>query len=191
MMSTESLTYAQRHYRYKKATGICVVTGCKHPAKPGKATCKAHIDRQVKFIKKYRDQKKADGLCIEWNCPEKAWGTIYCQSHREKRFKPKPGSVPYAVQRVENEKKWQVELKAANEVRERAKRILAQFYFADHRAADFCRMYYGLNGGVPMTLAAIGEQHGITRERVRQIIKPFRRSADALGLYSARRTFGG
>jgi RNA polymerase primary sigma factor len=37
------------------------------------------------------------------------------------------------------------------------------------REAKILRMYFGLDGGEPLTLEEIGEQLGITRERVRQI----------------------
>ena len=37
------------------------------------------------------------------------------------------------------------------------------------REAKVLRMYFGLDGGEPMTLDAIGELFGVTRERVRQI----------------------
>jgi RNA polymerase primary sigma factor len=37
------------------------------------------------------------------------------------------------------------------------------------REAKVLRMYFGFGGGDPMTLEAIGEQLGVTRERVRQI----------------------
>ncbi len=39
----------------------------------------------------------------------------------------------------------------------------------DDRAARILRMRYGLHGGDPMTLKEIGEEIGLTRERVRQI----------------------
>ncbi len=39
----------------------------------------------------------------------------------------------------------------------------------DPRDADIIRMYYGLNGEMPYTLSEIGEEFGLTRERVRQI----------------------
>ena len=37
------------------------------------------------------------------------------------------------------------------------------------READVVRLYFGLNGGHPMTLEEIGEEFDLTRERVRQI----------------------
>ena len=37
------------------------------------------------------------------------------------------------------------------------------------READVVRLYFGLNGGHPMTLEEIGEKFDLTRERVRQI----------------------
>lgn len=37
------------------------------------------------------------------------------------------------------------------------------------READVIRLYYGLDGSAPMTLAEIGERFDLTRERVRQI----------------------
>jgi RNA polymerase primary sigma factor len=38
-----------------------------------------------------------------------------------------------------------------------------------HREADVIKLYYGLGGQAPMTLAEIGERFDLTRERVRQI----------------------
>ncbi len=39
----------------------------------------------------------------------------------------------------------------------------------DHREATILRLRYGLNGAEPLTLKEIGQQVGLTRERVRQI----------------------
>ena len=39
----------------------------------------------------------------------------------------------------------------------------------DEREARILKLRYGLDGGDPMTLKEIGEQIGLTRERVRQI----------------------
>lgn len=37
------------------------------------------------------------------------------------------------------------------------------------RESDVVKLYFGLNGGHPMTLEEIGEKFDLTRERVRQI----------------------
>lgn len=37
------------------------------------------------------------------------------------------------------------------------------------REGDIIRLYYGINGGEPLTLEEIGDEFGLTRERVRQI----------------------
>ena len=39
----------------------------------------------------------------------------------------------------------------------------------DPRAAKILKLRYGLDGGDPLTLKEIGQQIGLTRERVRQI----------------------
>jgi RNA polymerase primary sigma factor len=39
----------------------------------------------------------------------------------------------------------------------------------DQREAEVLKCHYGLNGRKPMTLKEIGEQMGLTRERIRQI----------------------
>ena len=39
----------------------------------------------------------------------------------------------------------------------------------DSREAEVLKCHYGLNGRKPMTLKEIGEQMGLTRERIRQI----------------------
>ena len=49
---------------------------------------------------------------------------------------------------------------------ERLKQLLRAI---DEREALILRLRYGLEGGKPMTLKAIGEQLGLTRERVRQM----------------------
>ena len=47
--------------------------------------------------------------------------------------------------------------------------ILRSLNTLKHREADVIRLYYGLDGSAPMTLAEIGERFDLTRERVRQI----------------------
>ncbi|MBL7897906.1 MAG: sigma-70 family RNA polymerase sigma factor [Crocinitomicaceae bacterium] len=47
--------------------------------------------------------------------------------------------------------------------------ILRSLNTLKHREADVIKLYYGLGGQAPMTLAEIGERFDLTRERVRQI----------------------
>lgn len=47
--------------------------------------------------------------------------------------------------------------------------ILRSLNTLKHREADVIRLYYGLDGSAPLTLAEIGERFDLTRERVRQI----------------------
>jgi RNA polymerase primary sigma factor len=61
---------------------------------------------------------------------------------------------------------------AADEMRQ----IFTMLDDLDERSATVLRLRYGLNGGEPMTLKEIGDQLGLTRERVRQIER------DALGV---------
>jgi RNA polymerase primary sigma factor len=39
----------------------------------------------------------------------------------------------------------------------------------DEREAEIMRLYYGLDGEEPMTLEALAQRYGLTRERVRQM----------------------
>lgn len=41
----------------------------------------------------------------------------------------------------------------------------------DHRTASIIRMRYGIEDGRERTLTEVGKQHGLTRERIRQIEK--------------------
>ena len=50
-----------------------------------------------------------------------------------------------------------------------AKEINNTLKVLGEREAQIIRMYYGLNGQVPRTLEEIGEDFGLTRERVRQL----------------------
>jgi len=47
--------------------------------------------------------------------------------------------------------------------------ITAMLNGLNEREAEIISCYFGLNGKTPMTLEEIGEQYGLTRERVRQI----------------------
>ena len=39
----------------------------------------------------------------------------------------------------------------------------------DEREHEIVRLYFGLDGSEPMTLAQIGDRMGVTRERIRQL----------------------
>jgi RNA polymerase primary sigma factor len=41
----------------------------------------------------------------------------------------------------------------------------------DEREQDIMRMYYGLDGGQPLTYQEIGDVYGLSRERIRQLVK--------------------
>ncbi len=47
--------------------------------------------------------------------------------------------------------------------------VLAMLHTMDQREATVLRMRFGLDGYEPRTLKEIGEEMGLTRERVRQI----------------------
>ena len=47
--------------------------------------------------------------------------------------------------------------------------VLSRLSLLDHRSARVIRLRYGLETGRPSTLREVGEQLGLTRERVRQI----------------------
>jgi RNA polymerase primary sigma factor len=54
---------------------------------------------------------------------------------------------------------------------EEKKKVLALLEEIDPREADILRLHYGLDGCKPLTLRQIGEKLGLTRERIRQILR--------------------
>lgn len=52
----------------------------------------------------------------------------------------------------------------------------------DERQKVAITMYYGLDGQQPKTLEEVGQAFGVTRERIRQLIKPFKVMANQIGL---------
>lgn len=54
---------------------------------------------------------------------------------------------------------------------EEKKKVLALLDEIDARQADILRLHYGLDGHKPLTLRQIGEKLGLTRERIRQILR--------------------
>jgi hypothetical protein len=114
-------------------------------------------------------------------------GSVYCPLHRISRHGTKSGltSAQKRALRAVRREEWAVEVKAR---RQRARKVLDKARHAlPARTYEAIIGYYGLDGHEPRTLVDLGEQFGLTRERIRQIIAPFRATAEALGIFDTRK----
>lgn len=70
----------RKHYRKKKADGICI--DCGVPAYGNAARCRTHLEARAKHSTDDMERRKAEGLCITGGCSEPpAPNRLRCPKH--------------------------------------------------------------------------------------------------------------
>jgi RNA polymerase sigma factor (sigma-70 family) len=156
-----------RKQAQRKASGLCLQSGCKGKSDPPHALCKTHREQLRKYADARWQARKARGLCRQCDRPS-IQGQTYCLVHR---IVKEPSSLPYPVRRALREARKQ-ERQSERNAQAKAQREFVERHINlidNERARSIMRMRYGHTEAECLSLQEVGKQFGITRERVRQI----------------------
>jgi len=169
-----------KYRQAKKEKGLCTWGGCPEPAATDRVLCEEHLLRNRIYVRDRHRMFQSRGLCR--NCGKRpAITTVYCLVCRQGKD-PLTRAMRKALKEVRVQELIQRNEAWLNVQRAKARTFLQEMELADSQS--FCiEAYWGLDGiHSPLTLAQIGEGLGLTRERIRQLIKPFQTTARTLGL---------
>jgi len=172
---------SRRQYQQRKAAGVCVAFGCSAFPKYSRLYCGKHLQRMSKENRKRIRNRKEQGLCIYCGVRPQFWGVrcIICRQHFVK------GPLPFGARRAlrlyrEAETDFKLELLQAT-ARFGIRKLLASGDIKGQQAKAL-RLYAGLDRGRWRTYTEVGKLMHITKERVRQLLKPSKiLLADLLG----------
>lgn len=146
--------------------------------------CETHLRDMVLRSYERRKARVAQGLCIY--CGKlPAEGTQLCLGCRSTFYGARsPKTLPRALIKQQRAiERRQVEEKQLAQRKIALDSLLSEDWDdLSERQTYMIQEYYGLKSGVPRPLDSLGKEYGITRERVRQLIKPFKEVAKVLGL---------
>jgi len=167
----KSLKAHQRQYEKRKAAGICTSTGCREKPDPGHTHCQWHLQEMSERNRKQYQRRMRKGLCVYCGMRPGFWG-LRCVICRQK-FTKHP--LPYGARRAlrlyreaeDKREHEQIEVEARHAVR----KLLASGDITGKRANAW-RLYAGVDDGKWRTYKEVGERMKISKERVRQLLRP-------------------
>src|ERR1043166_5949545 len=161
----------QIQYLKRKTAGRCTSTGCLRKADSGHTHCRKHLRQMSRQHKQRYESRARERLCIYCGERPQFWGVrcIICRQRFAKNLLPS-GLRRALRQYREAEQKHEIEL-AQVEARFAARKLLASGEVTG-AAAKALRLYVGIDGGRWRTYEEVGRQMGISKERVRQLLKP-------------------
>jgi len=167
------LTRQQRQYRRRKALGLCVELRCCAKPELGHTRCHKHLRQVAKSVTRQRNERTAQGICPFCGVRPRFWGRlcIICRQFYSKH------PLPFGARRAlrfyrQAEKQYKAELIQA-ELRFATRKLLASGE-VNGRRAEALRLYAGVDDGTCRTYSEVSKKMKLTKERVRQLLKPKR-----------------
>lgn len=159
----------------KVAQGQCAYFNCPAKAVKGHRHCRNHLARMSRQRKKEVRARKRQGMCVDCGERPQFWGVrcFFCRQRFKQGAKALPSGATRALRLYrEAERKLAIELRQAK-ARFEIRKLLATGDIAGDRKKAL-RLYAGLDDGHWRTYAEVGRLMRISRERVRQLLYPYR-----------------
>ena len=156
-------------YQKRKAVGLCGYGRCTNQAEGAHTLCQKHLRLVAERAKERLAQRRAQGLCTYCGERPQFWGRncIICRQV----FATDP--LPFGARRaLRLHREAEVKLVLKQKQREVAK-LLATGR-VEGKQAEALRLYMGLDKGRPRSYAEVGKLMKLSRERVRQLLLPFK-----------------
>src|SRR5882672_7066834 len=158
-------------YEKRKTAGLCSYGGCHANAEPDSTRCRRHLREMSRNSKERYRERVREGICVYCGERPSFWG-VRCVICRQ-RFAKHP--LPFGARRAlrlyrEAEKQRQTELIQV-EVRMYVRKLMASGDL-NGKHAEAARLYAGVDDGRWRTLSEVGEVMNISKERVRQLLRP-------------------
>jgi hypothetical protein len=169
----------QRQYKRRKAAGLCTATGCPEEAKVGHTHCSRHLELMCRQSKQRYKSRVRESLCIY--CGERPgfWG-LRCIICRQKFSKdPLPSGARTALRLYRKAERQRDFEYAQVEARLAARKLLATRDITGKRARAL-RLYMGIDGGKWLTYEEVGELMGISKQAVRQLLRPSKMTLEGI-----------
>ena len=163
---------ARRRYAKRKALGLCANGGCQRAVEPPHTRCPLHLRNMSQNYCIYKEQRKAQGLCVYCGMRPQFWG-VRCVICRQ--FVKRKDELPAGMRRAlrlyrKAEEQRELELMEL-EVRFAIRKLLATGSVSGDDARAL-RLYAGLDRGGWRTYSQVGKLMRISSERVRQLLYP-------------------
>lgn len=202
--------YQRRYTDAKKAAGLCIACGCKRKHAPERTLCQPCLDRMNKRAKERCAERKAAGICRQ--CGTRPLYSevfcIVCLEAQKRSSHPNaisrrnlPNKAIRALREYRQQESDDELLASQAKAQELGMKLIDEMeiiarkgYMGRHpdtmrklniREKDMIIQRYGLDGYPPKTLEEVAVIYDLTRERVRQVIKPFEAVARQIGLLKA------
>ena len=171
------LATRRRNANTKEATAPshCIYFGCSAQAAPGHFQCADHLARMSRARKKHFHERRRAGLCVDCGKMPQFWG-LRCMICRRCRLKDADALPPGAARALrlyhDAERKLAIEQLQA-QARFEVRKLFATGDIKDPQAKAL-RLHVGVDDGVWRNHAKVGRLMNISRERVRQLLHPYK-----------------
>lgn len=173
--SQSARQFSSKRPHRRVAQGHCAYFSCPAHAVKGHSYCPDHLAKMSRERKKKVKARKRQGVCVDCGERPRFWGIrcILCRQRFMKSAKALPSGAIRALRLYhEAERKLAIELSQAN-ARFEIRKLLATGDIGGDRAKAL-RLYAGVDDGHWRNYAEVGRLMHISRERVRQLLYPYR-----------------
>lgn len=154
---------ARRQYVKRRAQGLCTFFGCTEKAEKNRTQCKAHLDRMNQKNRDRHRDRISQGLCTQCSAVS-PFGRLCINCSAPHRQDPLPQKLRSAINRARQAEEAQAR---DAKFRERQAEIRSQLDLLPERLRQIIEMRW--LGENKRTLQSVGDELGLTRERIRQL----------------------
>src|ERR1041384_6623794 len=164
-----------QHQYVSLASGACAYFGCAAEAAPGHSHCRPQLTKVSNERRRDVRSRKRQGRCVDCGTRPQFWGVrcILCRQRRVKNSNRLPMGAMRALRLYKDaERMLAIEQQQAT-ARFEIRKLLAM-QEVEGAQAEALRLYAGVDDGLWRSHADVGRLMHLSRERVRQLLAPFK-----------------